>query len=173
MGEPKYASEVLRDLRAFADDDLPHYSDCLRSAFDGEEPVFVRQRYGDFFWHCATTVPGWLFQVVLANAHAESDGSAKLLKLWRGVSTNKRVERQVLRHARDEAGHSRIFVELAHQVFPTLLSRSAARKVKRSLTSASPLSIEKATTPLDEDTVIDHLIQMNVGEIRTRAHMHL
>ncbi len=168
-----YAESVLSDLRAFADDELPHYSDCLRHAFAETEPVFVRDRYGEFFWHCATTVPGWLGGVVLANAHAESDGSAKLLRLWKVIRANDRVATEVLAHARDEAGHSRLFVELARKTFPDTITRAAARAAKHSLTRIDPILLTKSATSVDEGTVIDHLIQMNIGEIRTRAHMHL
>lgn len=168
-----YAESVLSDLRAFADDELPHYSDCLRDAFAETEPVFVRDRYAEFFWHCATTVPGWLGGVVLANARAESDGSAKLLGLWKRIRTNDRVATDVLAHARDEAGHSRLFVELARKTFPDAITPAAARATKHSLTRINPRLLSKATTSIDEGLVIDHLIQMNIGEIRTRAHMHL
>ena len=169
-----YADAVLGDLRDFADSDLPLYSECLRDAFAGTEPVFVRQRYGEFFWHCATAVPGWLARVVLANAQAESDGATKLLNLWRQVHGNQRVSAEVLVHAEDEAGHSRLFVELTGAAFPGALSRRDVRSVKAGLTKIDRAELTKAAVPpLDEVAVVDHLVQMNIGEIRTRAHMHL
>lgn len=168
----EYAEQVLADLRAFADDDLPNYSDCLRKAFSDTEPVFVRSRYGEFFWHCATTVPGWLAKVVLANADAESGGSAKLLKLWKGIHSNSRVSNEVLAHAKDEAGHSRLFVTLARSAFPLHVSARTAAAKKKTLTHVQA-RIEKSVVAFDEGHVVDHLVQMNIGEIRTRAHMHL
>jgi hypothetical protein len=168
-----YADSVLADLRSFADDDLSHYSDCLRAAFRITEPVFVRERYGEFFWRCATTVPGWLAIVVIANASAESEGSAKLVKLWQGIQTNEDVAEEVLVHAEDEAGHSRLFVELAGAAFPSMLPRTTVRAAKRSMTTVSRRRLEKSCESHDEHFVIDNLVQMNIGEIRTRAHMHL
>lgn len=169
----KYADAVLEDLRSFADHDLPHYSACLHAAFKATEPVFIRQRYGDFFWHCATTVPGWLGQVVLANADAESDGSAKLLRLWQRIGSNEKVSREVLTHAKDEAGHSRLFVELTGAAFPGCLPRRVIHALKRRLTKINDDALTKSVEAYDEITVVDHLVQMNIGEIRTRAHMHL
>jgi len=171
-GRARYAESVLRDLRKFADDDLPNYTDCLTAAFANTEPVFVRERYGEFFWHCATSVPGWLGAVVLANAAAESDGSAKLLRLWQGTA-DTHVGRKVFAHAEDEAGHSRLFVELAGAAFPSIGSREIIRALASGLTKVDGRMLTKSSIPLDHVLVVDHLVQMNIGEIRTRAHMHL
>src|ERR687892_643168 len=48
----------------------------------------ARPQYHEFFWHCASTVPGWLAAIIFANARVESEGSAKLLRIWRGVDYN-------------------------------------------------------------------------------------
>lgn len=168
-----YADDVLADLRLFADSDLPQYTDCLHRAFRATPPVFARERYSDFFWHCAGTVPGWLGQVVLANADAESDGSAKLLALWEGTHDNARVEREVLAHAQDEAGHAQLFVTLATLAFPDVLAPEAEAAHRGGLTRIRKPHLTKAPATITEDVLIDHLVQMNIGEIRTRLHMHL
>jgi hypothetical protein len=109
---------------------------------------------------------------VLANAEAESQGSAKLLGLWGGIATNDRVADEVLIHAEDEAGHSRLFVQLTRSAFPALLDRVHTLALQEQLTKVNRPSLRK-TQALDETMVVDHLVQMNIGEIRTRAHMHL
>jgi hypothetical protein len=168
-----YADEVLADLRYFADDDLPEYTDCLREAFDSVTPVFTRARYAEFFWHCAKVVPAWLSQVVIANAQAESEGSAKLLGLWRSITFNERVELEVLAHARDEAGHSQLFVTLGLLAFPGAISVDHAQALRSTLTKIPADATVERSAPIDELLLIDHLVQMNIGEIRTRFHMHL
>jgi hypothetical protein len=135
--------------------------------------VFARPRYSDFFWHCASTVPGWLPQVVLANAAVESDGSAKLLKLWQAVDYNREVEAEVLGHANDESRHSRVFLKLARHAFPRTVDAETTDELARTLPDVRRREHEKASSRLAEDDLIDHLVQMNIGEIRTRLHMHL
>lgn len=168
-----YAEDTLADLRAFAQDDLPHYTTCLREAFTQVRPVFVRSRYGEFFWHCATTVKGWLASVVLANADAESEGSRKLMRLWRSVRGLPEVEAAILAHARDEAGHARIFVGLAETAFPGARTAFNTAATRRRMTKIPRGGLRKGRRPVDDGTLIDHLVQMNIGEIRTRFHMHL
>src|SRR5437879_11583755 len=94
-----HAEELLAALRDCGQEDLPFYTDCVRNSFANVEPVFARGRYTDFFWHCASTVPGWVGHVVLANSAAESQGSAKLFNLWRSVDYNSDVEKDLLNHA--------------------------------------------------------------------------
>ena len=132
----------------------------------------MRPRYAEFFWHCATTVPGWLARVVLANAVAESDGSLKLLHLWEGVDYNESVEGHVLAHARDESRHSRIFLRLAKAAFPRHVHDNEVGHLDSTLPDVRRGDLTKGER-IDEGQLIDHLVQMNIGEIRTRLHMHL
>jgi hypothetical protein len=126
--------KTLDLVREHTGSDLPHYTDCVVAAFEEVDPLFMRDKYLEFFWHCATTVPGWLAQVILGNAQTESDGSAKLLDLWQSVSFNLEVEDKVLFHATDEARHSRLFVKLAEMVFPGMFVGDILHRMRASLT---------------------------------------
>jgi hypothetical protein len=77
--------DVLVHVRARFNNDLPHLTDCIRSAFTSVDTVFWRERYLHFYWRCVTTVPGYIQEVAAANAEAESAGSAGLFKLWASV----------------------------------------------------------------------------------------
>ena len=168
-----HVCDLLEEVRLFSDADLPFYSDCISRGFENVAPVFTKKLYSDFFFHCASIVPGWLARVVLANADAESQGSEKLHYLWRGALANNKISTDVLEHAKDEAGHSRIFVSLVHQVFPSAYSDEALLKKRKSLFRIDKASLEIDRFCLPEDELIDHLVQMNMGEIRTRIHMQL
>jgi len=167
------AEEVLAAVREYVGEDLPHFSDSLRGAYRVSEPVFARRQYADFFWHCATTVPGWLAAVIFANAQKESEGSAKLLELWRGVDYNADVERWVLAHAKDESRHSRVFLKLAMHSFPQLVGSAEVERLNRELPDVRRREHMRTDERLCEDILIDYLVQINIGEIRTRLHMHL
>ena len=168
-----HVSDLLSEVRLFSDADLPYYSECIGRAFGNVEPVFTKKLYADFFFHCASIVPGWLARVVLANADAESHGSEKLHYLWRGALANDKISTDVLEHAKDEAGHSRIFVSLVQQVFPSAFSDKSLLDKRKSLFRLDKGSLEVDRFFLPEEQLIDHLVQMNMGEIRTRIHMQL
>ncbi|HEX3683197.1 MAG TPA: hypothetical protein VHU83_11735 [Bryobacteraceae bacterium] len=169
----RYLDELLDVLREAVGSDLPHYSESLRKAFARIDPVFVRPRYAEFFWHCASRVPGYLPRVVLTNGKAESEGSVKLFELWQRVKDTPEVEKQVMTHAADESRHARIFVRLTELAFPGHFSDFAIARFEESLPDVRKVRPEKSAEMIPENHVIDHLVQMNIGEIRTRLHMHL
>ncbi len=165
--------DLLTALREFSDEDLPLFTDCVQSAFESVDPVFTRQRYGDFFFHCAGTVPGWLSRVVMANADAESQGSEKLFWLWRGSAANAEISKDVWVHAKDEARHSRLFVSLIEDSFPGSFSTASLQSKRGELFAITPESRKQERFALPDEELMDHLVQMNMGEIRTRSHMLL
>jgi hypothetical protein len=168
-----YLAEMLEVVREHVDDDLPKYTKALTAAFDAVGPVFARPRYAEFFWHCATTVPGYAARVVLANGPAEAEGSEKLFALWQGVDYDPDAEERILQHAHDEARHSHLFVRLTERSFRGLLTPEAGRRFEQRLPDVRKRPLVKAGPRIPEDHLIDHLVQMNIGEIRTRLHMHL
>jgi hypothetical protein len=164
---------VLGAVREFLSADCPLYTDILRRSFEVVDPVFVRPKYSDFFWHCATTVPGWLPQVVRASAEAESDGSVRLLTLWKAIDTYAEAERWILSHALDEARHSKLFLHLVALAFPQAVSPEELAITRSRLNSITKSDIVKSDSRASEEVFIDHLLKINMGEIRTRIHMHL
>lgn len=168
-----YVTDLLEVIRDYLQADLPLYSDSLIAAFREVEPVFAGERYAEFFWHCASTVPGWIARVALTNGKAESEGSEKLFDLWQHVDYDPNAEEQVLAHAKDEARHSRIFVALTQRAFPDSFSDEYLTRFEAALPDVRKAEQVKAEGRIPEDHLIDHLVQMNIGEIRTRLHMHL
>lgn len=164
--------EILIQLKEFSNDDLSLFTPILKNSFKEIEPVFTKPKYIDFFWHCASTVPGWIGEVVLANAEAESQGSKKLLDLWKSTIINKEIEDSILFHAKDESRHSHLFVKLVSIAFPESNSDVELIKIKNSLTKISNNDLIKDKVNISDNELLDHLIQMNMGEIRTLIHMH-
>lgn len=164
--------EILLNLKDFNDNELNHYTVILKDSFKAIEPVFTKPKYVDFFWQCATTVPGWIAEVVLANADAESQGSKKLLDLWKSTKISKEIEDSILFHARDESRHSHLFVKLVSIAFPEANSNGELLKIRNGLTKINNRDLIKDENSVTDDILLDHLIQMNMGEIRTLIHMH-
>lgn len=169
----EHALDVLLAIREYLNQDLSHYGDDIVDAFSAVDPVFTRPQYADFFWHCASTMPGWLPQVVLANALAESQGSAKLLSLWETVDYNRAMEDKILRHAKDESRHSRLFLKVASLAFPSSIDSAASNGLIAELVDVRRTQYSKSGRRISQNVLIDHLVRMNTGEIRTRIHMHL
>jgi hypothetical protein len=168
-----YVEELLGVVREYLDDDIPHYTDALKAAFAAVEPVFARRRYAEFFWKCATRVPGYASGVILANGPAEGEGSEKLFRLWQSVDYDQIAEDGILRHALDESRHSRLFVRLTERAFPNFLSAESGARFEMTLPSIATHARAKTGSRIPHAHLIDHLAQMNIGEIRTRLHMHL
>jgi hypothetical protein len=168
-----YVSDLLHHVREYVQHDLPFYSNALRKAFLSIDPVFTRDRYARFFFHCASTVPGWIQRVVLANGKGESEGSESLLHLWQNITYNDFVAAEVMAHANDESRHSRMFVNITQLAFPRFMTAEDLHRYANSLPDVRTMQHVKGTTAIPENHLIDHLVQMNIGEIRTRLHMHL
>jgi len=164
--------EILLQLKEFSDDDLSMFSVILKDSFKQVSPVFTKPKYVEFFWHCASTVPGWIGEVVLANAEAESQGSKKLLDLWKSTIVNKEIEDSILYHAKDESRHSHLFIKLFLIAFPETNSSRGVSKIRDELTKIDNRDLIKDSMTVSDDELLDHLIQMNMGEIRTLVHMH-
>ena len=164
--------EILLQLKDYSNDDLSRYTVLMKDAFKQVEPVFTKPKYVDFFWYCASTVPGWIAEVVLANADAESQGSKKLLDLWKSTTIDKEIEDSILFHAKDEARHSHLFVKLVSIAFPESNTDGELSKIKDGLTKINSHDLVKDGVSVSNYDLLDHLVQMNMGEIRTLVHMH-
>jgi len=168
----KEVQSVLGAIQRFLDRDFPLYSEALTNAFDEVDPLFVRKQYADFFWHCSKTVPGWLPNVVLASAAKENEGSMALLSLWQSMRNIEDAEHWVLFHAKDESRHSRVFIRLVELTFPNFFQPAEVAAVQKSLHRITEHDLQKKDQ-LEHDILMDYLMQINMGEIRTRIHMHL
>jgi hypothetical protein len=166
--------DVLNAVRSRYNDDLAAYSDCLSNAFNKSEAIFWNPRYLEFYWHCVTTVPNYIQEVIIANADAESHGSEGLFDLWSKVRGIEEFDAGVKSHFLDEARHARLFLYLTNLAFPDYFDDDALSKKKDNL--FNPTKFDENTFPTASaslEYIVDNLVQMNIGEIRTRAHMYM
>ncbi|TGQ21266.1 hypothetical protein EN860_014195 [Mesorhizobium sp. M00.F.Ca.ET.217.01.1.1] len=164
---------MLLQIRARYDSDLPHFTDCILAAFADIDAVFWKEQYLGFYWKCVTTVPGYIQGVVIANAEAESHGSEGLHDLWTKVRGQREVEDGIQSHFYDESRHARLFLHLTRLSFPDYLSEPGQTLIRSSLFDAPKASLEKAGLEASIDYIVDNMVQMNIGEIRTRSHMFM
>jgi hypothetical protein len=163
--------DMLDAAASAVEDDLPRYRRILSAATRQVEPIHFQPVYGDFFWHCATTIPGWLPRVVVACAQTENSGSGALLEIWAQVDFAQEAECGLLDHAKDEARHSFMFLDLAQSVFGHCYQDQDLDSVRESLIKFSDRQLIKSENRINEIMLLDYLIQLNIVESRTRTHL--
>ena len=166
-----HVEDFLLVLREHTDDDLPRFTDIVRKAFRESDPVFFRERYSEFFFKCASTIPGYIGNCVVANADKESEGSSGLFALWQGAAANAAISKDLLFHAKDESRHSKLFIEMSGLAFPWQFSQESCRSKRSELFTITPEMIASGQKQMRDEDLMDHLVQMNMGEIRTRLHV--
>jgi hypothetical protein len=164
--------DTLRALCERGTEALPGYEMALSAACEAFPPPFGQAWYGEKYRRHASE-PGWLAASLIANAEKEAEGSRKLWSLVARTS-DAGIADAIRIHAIDESRHALVYVAMCELVFPGSLEGD----VKVYAESLSPrYSPSDSPTPSDEKSsryvVLDELIQMNIGEIRTRIHQLL
>ena len=165
--------DVLTSVQSRLDHECPRYAHILKRSMKEIEPVYFRPAYAEFFWNCAEHIPNWLPRVVAACATTEGSGAHSLLKIWSGVSHHKQAEDGLLRHAQDEAGHARLFMQLARLCFEENFTSGSLDELEKSLRPIRKSDLVKSTEAVSENMLLDYLMQLNIVEIRTRLHLQL
>src|SRR3990167_1232471 len=113
----------------------------------------------------------WFISAVASSAVKEAEGSKQLLNLSERV-TDANISKQIHQHAIDEAKHARFYVKLLKLAFPVLDINKTFPTLESELNNVeNNHSVQKA--PCNSHALLDELIQMNIGEIRTRVHQLL
>lgn len=146
------------------------YTQLLADAVGAVEPPFLAPWYGDLYRACALD-PRWLAGSLIANAEKEAQGAEKL---WRIAGDARRFgfSPALAEHARDEARHARMYVALLEKLFPDALTRDELAD----LVAGFPTFEGVPPAPADPrplEALLDDLVQINIGELRTRIHQML
>jgi hypothetical protein len=164
----KLTIDALKEERT---ESLEQYAVSLCAACKAYPPPFGMAWYGQKYRKVARD-PMWLAQSLIANASKEGEGSQKLWELA-GRTGKHEISEQIRRHAIDEARHARQYIAMLDIAFPN----AADEELRLKLYSLSPGYTVKDQPPkmpsASEPDVLDELIQMNIGEIRTRIHQLL
>jgi hypothetical protein len=165
------AKEILTTLDAAGTGPLPGYAAGLLAACETSAPVFDTARYRQRYRQLASD-PGWLAVSLVANAEKEGEGARKLW-LLASRAGDPDVAEQARRHALDESRHALVYLAMLDTVFPgSVRGRDYARLRElspRYRAGDKPRRMSRAP----RRRVLDELIQMNIGEIRTRLNQFL
>lgn len=149
---------------------LPRYAACLREAFAATPPPFEKKWYGDKFFRLAKDKQ-WLAHSLCGNAGKEGLGSRSLWRLA-GCAADTKIADLVRRHAIDESRHALLYVALLDMTF-AITPEIKGRLQRHSPRYGSKDAPERAERLQPRLQTLDELIQMNIGEIRTRVNQTL
>jgi len=167
MSEPFVAHLTLEALggRGRA---LKRYGRMLKKACRTHPPPYGQAWYGETYRKLAVD-PRWLANSLVANASKEGEGSRKLWNLVARVEDGSIAEKVRL-HAIDESRHALIYIALLNLAFPKAVSALQLRALRRLSPGYASFDRPAPLAPSTTDIVMDELVQMNIGEIRTRIH---
>jgi hypothetical protein len=158
-------------LRTRGDAQLHHYAETLRMACAAFPPPFGMSWYGEKYREVAVD-RDWFVTSLLANAVKEAEGARDL---WRLASRtgDPTIADKIRLHARDESRHARLYVAMLDVAFREVLPD----EIRPTLRRLSP-AYDSHEGPTVADawpfaSVLDAVIQINLGEIRTRIHQLL
>jgi hypothetical protein len=148
---------------------LPNFEEIFNAAFETYEAPFGQAWYGELFREKARD-PRWLATSLVLNAEKEGEGARRL---WEMAACTADVDAadQVRRHAIDEARHAKIYIGMLDTAFPGC----ADAELRQHLDGIPPgYSLqdapERGDVLMDFSYTLDELIQMNIGEVRTRIN---
>ncbi|AUX46377.1 hypothetical protein SOCE26_078980 [Sorangium cellulosum] len=165
------AELTLAALEQHGTEPLPAYAATLRASCAEHVPPFGMAWYGDKYREVASD-PAWLASSLIANAQKEGEGSRGLWQLA-GRTSDADTSDQIRLHAIDESRHANMYLAMLDLVFPDAVGSD----LQPALDELSPRYTKKyrplRTESASVEHVLDELIQMNLGEIRTRIHQLL
>jgi hypothetical protein len=166
------AGLTLDALEAHSPANLSNYARALREATAATNPAYGLAWYGDRYRDVAGD-PDWFIGSLVDNAWVEGEGARKLWILSARCA-DAAISQQIRRHAIDESRHAQYYVRMVDVLFPNSISDQlrpelAALSPRYLPTSAPPAGLPAKTS----EQLIDDLVQLNIGEIRTHINQLL
>jgi hypothetical protein len=167
-----YVAEMT--LEALADGSyggFEFYRSLLCDACERNPPPFGQAWYGEKYRDLAVD-PLWLAESLVANASKEGEGSRKLWDLVSRISDSE-IREKVRIHAIDESRHAKFYLAMLDIVFPKAVDEALRPVLDKLSPGYRATDFPEPTSPSSDEIVLDEIIQMNIGEIRTRIHQLL
>ena len=166
----KIAEIVLQAIAKQGNLESNSYAECLFDALKEYPPPFGMAWYGERYREYACD-PYWLSISLVANSEVEADGAKKLWEI--SGQAPRHISGLIQRHSRDEVRHAHLYIAVLQHVFPTALEA----KLRKDFLSRIPVykTSDEPTENRELSTLqlLDKIIQINLGEIRTLIHQML
>jgi hypothetical protein len=164
------AELTIKALRAHGGLAWSLYREALVTACRKSPPPFGTREYGEIYRDAALN-PFWMATSLMTNAEREGEGAGHLWDLA-ACASEARVAAQIKDHAIDESGHARAYIAMLDLTFPGAVDDAFHAQLLTLSPGYSRLSVPQPHegSPYASRVTVDHLIQMNIAEIRTRIH---
>lgn len=165
-------SEItIESLETKENNYLEKYESCLRSACELTPPVYDTAWYSQKYCQKARDRQ-WFAQSLVANSLKEGEGAMSLWNLA-GYACEDEIAEDIRHHAIDEARHAQLYIVMLQLVFPDAIDVESRLILDSMLPKYSLKHYPEKQSPISEELLLDQLIQMNLGEIRTRINQLL
>jgi hypothetical protein len=151
--------------------DVERYLELFDKGISKEVPPFFQADYGISFRHHIEN-PYWVIQSLVSNAIKEGEGSRDLASVADACESGELASDLAI-HIGDEARHCRMYLQLIDTVFPIAMTADLRQTI---LQKFPPVTYQRAVASVPFQTpwkMLDYLIQINLGEVRTRIHQKL
>lgn len=149
----------------------PHFWASFLNAWNHVDPPYGQAWYGDLFRTMSHDLD-WLARLLIVNARKEADGSRQLWALAGRISRPD-WKRKVRQHAVDESRHAKFYITMLELAFPDATDKEgfrALRKISPGFRTSDPLPADPKPAVFG---LLDEIIQMNIGEVRTLINQML
>lgn len=145
--------------------DRPHYLSLLDDAFVAAPPVYGEKWFGDLFRTLGRN-PNWVASLMASDSYMEGYSAGRLWQ-YAGVLDNPMLSQSMLRHADDEARHSRIFTKTLFKTFPSLENPTLLDELNRNAPDLDrhPSYPDDFPSPSEEE-ILNSMILINLFEIK-------
>jgi hypothetical protein len=155
--------DALRDTGGVAP--LPFYARAIDEAFASVPPTYADEKFGNLF-KCRGRDASWVASLLASDCYMEAYSA---VRLWQYASRvqDDAVSKQMRRHARDEAKHSKMFASVIFRTFPSLDEAG----LRRQLDSYSPdfERVEVGSHLLadpSEEELLNSMLLINLYEVK-------
>jgi hypothetical protein len=166
LPETVISNLTVASLSNIEDVKRPFYERALHDACSSSPPPYGMQWFGEEF-RCRGRDPSWLASLLVSNADMEGYSAGRLWKY--GVTiADKTLSDGMLKHANDEAKHSKMFARILLEIFPELESEELKAQLRQyvpELCHASTGSDEESKAPAFEE-LLNSLILVNLFEVK-------
>lgn len=162
---------TIKALKEKGTESIDNYAAILHDAFELSPPPFSMEWYGKKY-RKATCNPMWLANSLIENATKEGEGARGLWQLASSIGICEIAE-QVRIHAIDESRHARLYIAMLDLAFPNMVTQDFRSRLYGLSPSYKAKDCLNNLPVATEANLLDQLIQMNIGEIRTRINQLL
>lgn len=164
--------EIVRDRLPQLESECPSYWSAFEQAWLDHPPPYGEAWYGALFREKAMDLD-WLAGIIALNSRKEADGARQLWSFARRISDDS-IRPQVRQHAIDEARHAAFYIAMLELIFPGAFEAQDLARLRSNVPR-----FDRDGDSLDAgrlastDAIIDEVVQMNIGEVRTLVNQML